>query len=57
MGIKKNQSRTAPQRMLYKGETLGLLSSRRNTNCLRLANRAFKKMLLMGMLGNDGINR
>lgn len=56
MGLKKNQSKMAPQRMLCKGETLGLLSSSRNMNCLRLATGALKKMLLMGMLRNDGIN-
>lgn len=47
MGIKKNQNKTTPTRMLCKGEALGLLLSSRNMSCLRLAVRAFQKMLLM----------
>lgn len=49
MEEKKNQNKTVPQRMLCKGESLGLLL--RNMNCSRLTIRAFgkkkKKMLLM----------
>lgn len=41
MKIKKNQNKTVPQRMLCKGEPLGLLL--RNMNCSRLTIRAFKK--------------